>query len=82
MTVVILLSLARGVNSRAAYDGSVQRARSSLDGIEGGCYYLDGGAYIAIKGLDISPKAFPRLTIGAWVRPEPTSAYKTSDPPR
>ena len=34
-------------------------------------YYFSGHDYLDIPGLDVSPRAFPELTVGAWVKVNP-----------
>lgn len=41
------------------------------DAVAGLAYYLSGHDYLDVPGLDVSPRFFPRLTFGAWVKVRP-----------
>lgn len=51
-----------------ALDASNQGAIPTSEAVEGLGYYLSGHDFLDIPGLDISPTAFPQLTVGAWVK--------------
>lgn len=41
---------------------------ATSEAVAGLAYYFSGHDFLDIPGLDISPRAFPELTIGAWVK--------------
>lgn len=51
-----------------ALDADNHGGVSTSEAIAGLAHYCSGHDYLDVPGLDVSPRAFPRLTIGAWVK--------------
>lgn len=51
-----------------ALDADNYGATPTSEAVEGLAYYFSGHDYLEVTGLDISPRAFPKLTLGAWVK--------------
>lgn len=49
-------------------DASNYGGIATSDAVAGLAYYFSGHDYLDVPGLDVSPRAFPELTIGAWVK--------------
>lgn len=41
---------------------------ATSDAVAGLAYHFSGHDYLDVPGLDVSPRAFPELTVGAWVK--------------
>jgi hypothetical protein len=67
--------------SPIAFEGVPFGAQPSDEGVEGGAYYFNGGSYLSVPGLSLSPATHPYVTIGAWVKPDEAFLQKTDDPP-
>lgn len=56
---------------RNALDAKNYGGVPSSEAVAGLSYYLSGHDYLDVPGLDVSPRSFPRLTFGAWVKVRP-----------
>lgn len=50
------------------FDANNHGGLPTSDAVAGLAYYFSGHDYLDVPGLDISPRAFPQLTVGAWVK--------------
>lgn len=64
------LSLSRKIPTffSDALDAKNSGGVATSDAVAGLAYYFSGHDYLDIPGLDVSPRAFPKLTVGAWVK--------------
>lgn len=49
-------------------DAQNHGAVPTSEAVAGLAYYFSGHDYLDMPGIDVSPRAFPQVTIGAWVK--------------